>query len=178
MSFPVLLSRYGKITEKKQAGNPFKTLTEPVAEGTITDSSIFDGGALILLILSAGYLGFWLGRANRPVWGFDFASDDDGRSYAARAAGAGEAWQLMKEGGEGRVSVYQGRFRMGSFLLAFSLFFFCAHPVLFPGSDDFRIVPMLLSGAFFLFSLGMMAESYAELRHYLIACSLTQTEGR
>ena len=63
------------------------------------DSSIFDGGALILLILSAWYLGFWLGRANRPVWGFDFASDDDGRAYAARAAGAGEAWQLMKEGG-------------------------------------------------------------------------------
>ena len=138
------------------------------------NTSIFDGGALVLLILSAWYLGFWGGRAHSPVWGFDVLSGDDAQSYVVRHAPAGEAWRLMKEGGEGRVSVYQGRFRMGRFLMVFAVFFFFCHPVMFPGGYVFRLVPVLLSAAFFLFALGMMTEAYAELRHYLLACSLTE----
>ena len=80
----------------------------------------------------------------------------------------------MKEGGEGRVSVYQGRFRMGRCLMVFAGFFFFCHPVMFPGGYVFRLVPVLLSAAFFLFALGMMTEAYAELRHYLLARSLTE----
>ena len=109
------------------------------------NTSIFDGGALVLLILSAWYLGFWVGRAHSPVWGFDVLSGDDAQSYVVRHAPAGEAWRLMKEGGEGRVSVYQGRFRMGRFLMVFAVFFFFCHPVMFPGGYVFRLVPVLLS---------------------------------